>query len=311
VPQHTKPYDNVLETIGWTPLIRINKVARGIRTPVYAKAEFFNPGGSVKDRIATGMILDAEKSGRLKRGMTLIEPTAGNTGVGLALVGVQLGYRVIFVVPEGMADEKVILMRALGAEVIRTPQEERMTAAIAKAEALTRELPGAVCLQQFANPSNPDAHFNTTGPEIWNAMEGRIDAIVIGAGTGGTFTGVVNYLRSMKPEIKAILVEPQGSVFQGGPPGPHKVEGIGNSFIPPVLDLKLADQTVMIDDKTAYQFVDRLAREEGLLVGGSSGAACAAACATAAKMRPGQRLVTIFPDSAERYLSKYKFDGKL
>ncbi len=303
--------DNVLELIGETPMIRLHRIRPPGGAEICAKLEFFSPGFSVKDRIGLGMILAAEQQGVLKPGMTVVEPTAGNTGIGLGLAAVQRGYRAIFVVPEGMAEEKVIIMRALGAEIVRTPMESRMVGAIEKAEEIVRTTPGAVCLQQFANPSNPDTHFSTTGPEIWAALEGRLDAAVIGAGTGGTFTGVARYLRAMNPKVLLYVVEPQGSVFKGGQPGPKKVEGIGNSFIPEVLDLKLADDIYSIDDATAFRFVDRLAREEGLLVGGSSGAACAAAVEVAKRLGLHKRVVTIFPDAAERYLSKYKFDGKL
>ena len=303
--------ESVLELIGETPMIHLNRVTPEGGAQLFAKLEFFNPGFSVKDRIGVGMISVAEQRGELKPGMTIVEPTAGNTGIGLALVGVQKGYRVIFVVPEGMAEEKVVLMKALGAEVVRTPMEVRMVGAIEKAKEIVATMPGAFCLQQFANESNPDTHFRTTGPEIWSALEGRVDSVVIGAGTGGTFTGVGRYMRAMNPAVRLILVEPQGSVFGGGQPGPKKVEGIGNSFVPEVLDLKLANEIITVHDPLAYEFVDRLAREEGLLVGGSSGAAAAAAFAEAKKLGVSKRVVTIFPDGAERYLSKYRFDGKL
>lgn len=271
---------------------------------IFAKLEFLSPGGSVKDRIGIGMIRAAERAGIVRPGATIVEPTAGNTGVALALAGVQLGYRVILVVPEQFSVEKRELMKALGGEVVLTPESEGMKGAIAKAEAIAETLPNAWVPQQFRNEFNSDAHYETTGPEIFEQMEGRVDAFVAGAGTGGTFTGAARYLKERIPAMRAILVEPQGSVFQGGEAGPHEVEGIGSSFVPEVLDLALADRIVMVPDPPAFAMVGRLAREEGILAGSSAGANLVAAVAEAKELGAGRRVVTLIPDSGERYLSK-------
>lgn len=299
-----KPVDSVLELIGNTPVVRLRKLAGENAADLFAKLEFFNPGGSVKDRLGRALIQAAEDSGALRPGGTVIEPTAGNTGIGLTLAGVQKGYRVILVVPEHFAMEKKELMRALGGEIVSTPTELGMKGAIAKAEELAREIDGAVVPQQFANPANPGAHYATTGPEAYDQMDGRIDAFVAGGSTGGTFSGTARYLKEKIPALHCTLVEPQGSVFQGGASGPHDVEGIGLSFVPSTLDLTLADEIVMIRDEPAFRMAARLAREEGVLAGSSAGAAAAAAVEVARRLGPGKRVLTIFPDSSERYLSK-------
>lgn len=271
---------------------------------VFVKLEFLNPGGSVKDRIGVGMIASAERDGVLKRGGTIIEPTAGNTGIGLALAGVRMGYRVILCVPENFSVEKREVMRALGGEVVLTPKDDGIRGAIAKAEELAREIPDSYVPQQFRNPFNSDAHYETTGPEIWEQMDGRVDGFVTGAGTGGTFTGIARFLREKNPNVYLAVVQPQGSVFTGGQPGSHEVEGIGSSFIPPVLDLEIANEVITVPDEPSFAMVARLASEEGVLGGSSSGANVTAAMQVARKLGPGKRVVTIIPDGAERYMSK-------
>lgn len=302
IPFH--PVESVLDLIGNTPVVRLKNLAGDGAADLFAKLEFFNPGGSVKDRLGRALIDACEKAGTLKPGGTVIEPTAGNTGIGLALAGVQKGYRVILVVPEHFAMEKKELMRALGGEIVSTPTELGMKGAIARAEELAREIPGAVVPQQFANPANPGAHYATTGPEAFEQLEGRLDAFVAGGSTGGTFSGTARFLKEKIPGLHCTLVEPQGSVFQGGQSGPHAVEGIGLSFVPSTLDLALADDIVMIPDEPAFKMAARLAREEGILAGSSAGAAAAAAVEVARRLGPGKRVLTILPDSSERYLSK-------
>src|SRR5713101_7983371 len=277
---------------------------------IFAKMEFLSPGGSVKDRIGIGMIERAERDGVLKRGGTIIEPTAGNTGIALALVGVQMGYRVILCIPENFSMEKREVMKALGGEVVLTPTDDGMKGAIARAEQLAKDIPNAYIPQQFVNPYNTESHYETTAPESYEQMEGRIDAFVTGAGTGGTFTGVAKYLRERIPGVYCVIVEPQGSILKGGEAGPHEVEGIGaSSFIPPVLDLSLADEIIQIVDEPAFAMVARLAVEEGILGGGSAGANVAAALQVARRLGAGKRLVTLIPDAAERYISKGIFSN--
>ncbi|MEO6324061.1 MAG: cysteine synthase A [Thermoanaerobaculia bacterium] len=300
--------ESALELIGNTPIVRLGRFCPSDAAEVWAKCEFMTPGGSVKDRLGLAMILDAEKQGRLMPGGTIIEPTAGNTGIGLALVGAARGYRVILCVPEKYSIEKQRVMAALGGTVVLTPNDEGMKGAITKAHALAAEIPGAYVPQQFANPSNPKAHYDTTGPEIWEQMEGRIDAIAIGCGSTGTFVGVARYLSEKLPNLLRVAVEPQGSILAGGPCGFHKVEGIGLSFLPEILDRTLIDEIITIDDAEAFSCVKELARTEGLLVGGSSGANIAAARRLAQRLGPGKRVVTLLPDSAERYLSQGIFD---
>jgi O-acetylserine dependent cystathionine beta-synthase len=298
------PVDSVLELIGDTPVVRLRKIGGEGCADIYVKLESFNPGYSVKDRLGEALIRDGESRGVLKPGGTIIEPTAGNTGIGVALAGVQHGYRVILVVPENFSAEKRELMAALGGEVVLTPAKEGMKYAIAKAEELARSIEGAWVPQQFKNPANGQAHYDTTGPEIFEQMEGRLDAFVAGAGSGGTFSGCSRYLKEKIAGIECILVEPQGSVFQGGEAGPHEVEGIGSSYIPESLDIKLADEIVMIHDEPSMKMVARLAREEGILAGSSAGAAVCAAVGVAQRLGPGKRVLAIVADSAERYLSK-------
>ncbi|HEV8267650.1 MAG TPA: cysteine synthase A [Thermoanaerobaculia bacterium] len=296
--------DSALDLIGNTPMVRLRRFTGAGAAEILAKCEFLNPGGSVKDRLGLGMILEAEKQGKLREGSTIIEPTAGNTGVGLALVGAAKGYRVILCVPQKYSVEKQKLMAALGGTVVTTSNEEGMQGAIRKAHELAAEIPGAYVPQQFSNPSNPKTHYETTGPEIWEQTEGRLDAVVIGCGSTGTFVGVARFLSERLPNLLRVAVEPQGSILGGGPCGSHKVEGIGLSFLPEVLDRSLIDEVIMIDDAEAFSTVKELARTEGLLVGGSSGANAAAARRIARRLGPGKRVVTLLPDPAERYLSK-------
>ena len=276
---------------------------------VYAKLEYLNPGGSVKDRAAIGMIRRAEEEGKLRLGGTIVEATAGNTGIGLALVGVNRGYRVIVCVPEKFSEEKVKVMRALGAEVIRTPDAIGMQGAIQKAREIAAGIPGSFVALQFENPANPDFHEQTTALEIFEQMDGRLDAIVIGVGTGGTFTGVARFMKKRLQKIHCVVVETQGSVLGGGPPGQHKVEGIGASFIPKAYDATVADEIIMVSDKDAFDTVALLARKEGILGGSSAGANVFAALRVAEKLGPEKRVVTVIPDLAERYMSKKIFEG--
>ena len=286
-------------------MVRLRNIPSADDAEIFAKLEYLSPGMSVKDRIGVGMIARAERDGLLKPGGTIIEPTAGNTGIALALVGVQKGYRVILCVPENFSMEKQEVMRALGGEVVRTPKDEGMKGAIAKAEELAREIEGAYVPQQFRNVYNTESHYETTGPEIWEQMEGRVDAYVAGAGTGGTFTGVARYLRERNPDLFCVIVEPQGSILKGGEAGPHEVEGIGaSSFIPPVLDMSLCNEVITVEDDPAFDMVARLAREEGILGASSAGANVHAALQVAQKLGRGKRVVTIIPDASERYMSK-------
>ena len=299
--------EDITELMGQTPMLHLRRVARPEWAAVYAKLEFLNPGGSVKDRAALGMILDAERRGILKPGSTIVEATAGNTGVGLALVGVNRGYRVVLFVPEGFAEEKCILMRGFGATVIRTPETEGMRGAIAQARDLAKDDPNVFAALQFENQANPQFHHDTTAVEIWEQMEGCVDGFVAGIGTGGTFSGVARFLKERNPDVLTVAVETQGSVLQGGEPGPHKVEGIGVSFVPGTFDRAVTDEIAMVMDEDAFTMVRRLAAEEGLLAGSSSGAIIHAAVAIAKRLGPGKRVATVVADSAERYLSKNIF----
>ena len=301
--------DDISQLVGSTPILQLKKLASGDVAGIYAKLEYLNPGGSVKDRAASGIILRAEKEGRLKSGGTIVEATAGNTGIGLALIGVQRGYKVALFVPERFSEEKVTIMRALGAEVTRTPDTEGMLGAIRRANEFVAHSPGAFMAAQFDNPANPDYHYETTAPEIFEQMEGRIDALVIGSGTAGTFTGVARLLKERLPQVLAYAVETQGSVLGGGKPGPHKVEGIGASFIPGNFDRSVCDEVIMVTDLEAFAMVKELAAREGVLSGSSGGANVVASLQVARRLGPSKRVVTMIPDSAERYLSKKIFEG--
>ena len=297
VPARSGP--GLLEAIGSTPHAELSRFSRGAAR-IFAKLEFLNPGGSVKDRIARSMIDDAEARGLLRPGGTIVEPTSGNTGVALAMIAAVRGYRCVIVMPEGYGEVKAKLMVALGAEVVRTPAGDLMSGAIARAQQIARET-GAILPNQFANPVNPQTHYETTAREIWAELGDSIDAWVAGVGTTGTFIGVARFLTEKIPRVLRVAVEPQGSLLGGGRHGPHVVEGIGLSFLPPILDLSVIDEIVQIGDDEAFETCRTLAREEGLLVGGSSGVAAAAALAIARRLGPGKTVVTLFPDGAERY----------
>ena len=301
--------DDITQLVGETPMLQFTRLVPEGAADVFAKLEYLNPGGSVKDRAAIGIIQRAEQEGKLQKGGTIVEATAGNTGIGLALIGVKRGYKVSLFVPEKFSEEKVMIMRALGAEVFRTPEAEGMQGAIDRANALVASDPKAFMAAQFENPANPDYHYETTAREIFEQMGGRIDGIAIGSGTAGTFTGVARFVKERLPNVFAIAVETQGSTLGGGPPGPHKVEGIGASFIPKNFDRSVCDEVMMVTDDQAFDMVKELAAKEGVLGGSSAGAAVYAAVDLAKRLGAGKRVVTIVPDSAERYLSKKIFEG--
>ena len=300
-------YESMQELIGNTPLVRLTKLGLPVDARLYAKLETYNPAGSVKDRVGKYMIDAAERDGLLRPGGTIIEATAGNTGLGIAFAALGRGYRVIFVVPTKFSQEKQTLMRALGAEILNTPREDGMLGAAAKAEELRASIPGAVMLGQFRNPANPLSHYETTGPEIYRDLEGKIDYFVAGAGSGGTFTGVVKYLKEQNPAIRGVLADPLGSTIGGGEHADYDIEGIGNDFIPETMDISLVDQVIKISDTEAFAEVKELAAKEGLIVGTSSGAAVAAAKKLIENGVRGN-IVTLLPDRGERYFSKHLYD---
>lgn len=315
MPVHTRPYDDVLATIGWTPLIRLNRVTDGVRTPIYGKAEFFNPGGSVKDRIGIAIVADAERRGELKPGGVIVEGTSGNTGVGLAIAAAVKGYRCIFTLPDKMSSEKVRLLKAFGAEVIITPTAvppDHPDNYVMKAKAIARATPGAVLANQFYNQVNPEAHYRTTGPEIWEQTEGRVTHFIAAPGTGGTLSGTGRYLKERNPKIRVIAGDPEGSILaeyyrsrvvRSG--HPYKVEGIGNDKVPETLHLDYVDEFHTVTDAEAFQVARRLVREEGLFVGGSTGLNVAVALRVArAADDPEACVVAVLCDTGERYLSK-------
>src|SRR6266536_4947690 len=301
--------DDITQLVGETPMLQLKRLVPAGSADVFAKLEYLNPGGSVKDRAAIGIIRRAEQDGELAPGGTIVEATAGNTGIGLALIGVNRGYKVRLFVPERFSEEKVIIMRALGAEVIRTPEAEGMQGAIQRAKDLQVSDPTAFLAAQFDNPANTDYHFETTAREIFEQMDGRVDAITVGCGTAGTFTGIARFLKERLAKVHAVAVETQGSILGGGKPGPHKVEGIGNSFIPGNFDRSVCDEVMMVTDDQAFGMVKELAAREGVLGGSSAGANVYAAAEIAKRLGTGNRVVTLFPDSAERYLSKKIFEG--
>ena len=295
-------YNSMKELIGNTPLIKLNHL--GVKTGVnlFAKLELYNPAGSVKDRTATYMINDAEKKGLLKKGGTIIEGTAGNTGIGIAFAALNRGYKVIFVVPLKFSAEKQAIMKALGAEIVNTPREEGMLGAVRKANELKEQIPGAVSLGQFVNQSNPLAHYETTGPEIYKDLDGQVDYVVAGAGSGGTYSGILKYIKEKNPFTKGILADPVGSTIGDGEHGDYNIEGIGNDFIAETMDMKLVDRVIKVNDKQAFSAAREVARKEGILAGSSSGAALAAALKLANEIEHGN-IVTVFPDRGDRYFS--------
>ena len=315
--RHTRPYDSVLDTIGWTPLVRLTRITRGVRTPVYGKAEFFNPGGSVKDRIGLPIIERAERDGSLRPGGTIVEGTSGNTGVGLAIAAALKGYRCIFTMPDKMSQEKVRLLKAFGAEVIITPTAvppDHPDNYVMMAKRIASETPNAILANQFYNDANPDAHYATTGPELWEQSEGRITHFVAAAGTGGTLTGAGRYLKEKNPKIRIIAGDPHGSILaemwrtkgKGKPEGtPYKIEGIGQDKIPGTLDMSVIDDYQTVADRDAFAMARRLTREEGLFVGGSAGLITHVALDVARRLDdPKAFVVTFLCDTGERYLSK-------
>ena len=306
-----KTYDTITDLIGSTPLLKLNRfaAAESLGAEVYAKLEYFNPAGSVKDRIAYAMITDAEKSGALKPGSVIIEPTSGNTGIGLAAVAAARGYRIIIVMPETMSVERRKLMKAYGAELVLTEGAKGMKGAIAKAQELAAQTPDSFIPGQFTNPANPSAHRATTGPEIWNDTDGTVDIFVAGVGTGGTLTGVGEYLKSQNPNVKVVAVEPAGSpVLSKGVAGAHKIQGIGAGFVPDTLNTKIYDEIITVENEDAFATGRELARKEGLLVGISSGAAVWAAARLAKRPEnQGKRIVVLLPDTGDRYLSTPMF----
>ena len=302
--------DSILDLVGHTPMVRLQKVARGVKPTILAKLEQLNPGGSVKDRIALTMIEDAERSGLLKPGGTIIEPTSGNTGHGLAMVAAIKGYNMVFVMPDKMSAEKISLLRAYGADVVVCPtnvERESPQSYYSVAERLSHEIPGAFQPNQYFNPRNPEAHYRTTGPEIWEQTEGKIDVFVAGMGTGGTISGVAKYLKEKNPDVRIVGADPEGSIYSGQV-HPYKVEGVGEDFMPGTMEIGLVDQVVQVTDKQSFVAARRLAREEGILVGGSSGMALHAALEVARERDADDVIVVLFPDTGRNYLSKFFSD---
>ncbi len=301
-------HKEITELIGGTPLVRLNRLTRDGSATIYGKVESFNPGGSVKDRICLNMINEAERQGRLKPGSTIVEPTSGNTGIGLALVSAVRGYKLILVMPESMSMERASLLSSYGAQLVLTAAWEGMKGAIKEAESIVAQNPAYFMPDQFSNPANPAIHRRTTAVEIWDALNGKIDAFVAAVGTGGTITGCGEVFKERNPRIKIIAVEPAGSpVLSGGDPGPHKIQGIGAGFIPKVLNRSILDQVITVTDDEAYQTSKLLAKKEGLLVGISAGANVFAAQKVANELGPGKHVVTILPDTGERYISIEKY----
>lgn len=297
-----KYYNDIRDLIGNTPILKLNNISTKEGVNIYAKIEGTSPGGSCKDRVGIYMVEKAEKEGKLKSGSTIIEATAGNTGIGIALAAINKGYKIIFIVPDKFSIEKQKIMKALGAEIINTPKEEGMEGAINLANSLLSEIPNSLSLNQFKNEANPLAHYETTGRELYDGLDGQIDYFVAGAGSGGTISGVLKFLKENISEVKGILADPVGSIIGGGQCGTYKIEGIGNNFIPETMDMSLVDDVIKVNDEEAFDAVKLLAKKEGLIVGSSSGAAFAAALKLAEKIEKGN-IVTIFPDRGDRYFS--------
>lgn len=302
-----KYYNDIRELIGHTPLVKLNHMEFSKKVQVFAKLELWNPGGSVKDRMGTALIRDAEARGILKPGSTILEATAGNAGIGIALAALGKGYRVIFAVPEKFSMEKQAVMRALGAEIVSTPLEKGMQGAFDKVEELRRKVEKPVLLSQFTNPQNPQAHYETTGPEIYDDLEGSVNYLVAGAGSGGTLTGAARFLKEKIPGLRCVMADPYGSTMGGGTPGCYAIEGIGNTFMPETMDIALVDRVVKVTDQEALGEVRLLAAREGILAGSSSGAALSAARKAAEEAKEGNNIVVILPDRGDRYLSKNLF----
>ncbi|HKY72612.1 MAG TPA: cysteine synthase A [Nitrospira sp.] len=301
-------HKEITELIGRTPLVRLNRLSKPGSATIYGKVEFFNPGGSVKDRICLNMINEAERQGKLKPGGTIVEPTSGNTGIGLALIAAVRGYKLILVMPESMSMERASLLSSYGAQLVLTPAWEGMKGSIREAESLLVQNPSYFMPDQFSNPANPAMHKKTTAPEIWEALDGKIDAFVAAVGTGGTITGCGEVFKDRNPSVKVIAVEPAGSpVLSGGDPGPHKIQGIGAGFIPQVLNRKVLDRVIKVTDDEAYQTAKQLSKMEGLLVGISAGANVFAAQQVAEELGPGKNVVTVLCDTGERYISIEKY----
>ena len=298
-------HTDITSTIGQTPLVKINKLTRNSQANVLAKLEFFNPGSSIKDRIAMGMILAAEESGQLKPGGTIVEPTSGNTGIGLGIVAASKNYKLIITMPESMSVERRKVLTHLGAELVLTPADQGMKGAIDRATEITRQTKGAFMPQQFDNLNNPQSHFLTTGPEIWADTDGKVDFLVIGVGTGGSLTGIAGFLKEKNPNLKVIAIEPENSaVLSGGTAGGHNIQGIGAGFIPAIVDPTLIDEVITVSDRVAITTAQALSKEEGIFCGISSGAAMFAALEVAKRPEnKGKNIVTIFPDSGDRYIS--------
>ncbi|EHK2401352.1 PLP-dependent cysteine synthase family protein [Clostridium perfringens] len=297
-----KYYNDIRDLIGNTPILKLNNISTKEGVNIYAKIEGTSPGGSCKDRVGIYMVEKAEKEGKLKPGSTIIEATAGNTGIGIALAAINKGYKIIFIVPDKFSIEKQKIMKALGAEIINTPKEEGMEGAINLANSLLSEIPNSLSLNQFKNEANPLAHYETTGRELYDGLDGQIDYFVAGSGSGGTISGVLKFLKENISEVKGILADPVGSIIGGGQCGTYKIEGIGNNFIPETMDMSLVDDVIKVNDEEAFDAVKLLAKKEGLIVGSSSGAAFAASLKLAEKIEKGN-IVTIFPDRGDRYFS--------